>query len=118
MIVALKGRDPSLNTGRSHPVGVPQYNGDADPGRCPGLMSVTPSGSIIASKTAGEKLGRSLKLVANDLQAPRRRVLFRTAVAFLAADIPFDLTTRVKADMRVVYHSAIIVLLPWFAAAA
>jgi hypothetical protein len=58
-ILALKGRDPSLNADRSHPVGVPQYDGDADPGRCPALMSVTPSGSIIASKAAGEKAGRS-----------------------------------------------------------
>ncbi|MGH7134985.1 MAG: polysaccharide biosynthesis/export family protein, partial [Pirellulales bacterium] len=32
-------------------------------GRCPGLMSVTPSGSVITTKHAAEKTGRFLKLV-------------------------------------------------------
>jgi hypothetical protein len=96
MILALKGRDPSVNSDPSHPVRVPPDDGNADPGRCPGLMSVTPSGSVIASKTAGEKkAGRSLNLETFPMG---RQVNFYMMPADLA-----DLEAQLKARNDIVF---------------
>jgi hypothetical protein len=54
MMVALKGRDLPYNTDWSHPVGVPEYDGDANPGRCPGL-TVNPSGSFVPVRRANKE---------------------------------------------------------------